>query len=196
MEFSRQKYWSGLPFPSPGDLPNTGIEPSISCIADGLFTTELPGKPKHDAWSPVNLSPYLLNEWINVWMFVNNGDKMPTKLHWEEIKVVSGRIFLHNHRCGYVGGVIFPLLSSCLCFLCVSWVQGSWEPAAGEHPLGIALSLCWLALGWYRRLPGTEPGRSLWEGHCISLWPPLDGRGEAWKVFLLTYHSFPTDCSI
>ena len=27
MEFSRQEYWSGLPFPSPGDLPNSGIEP-------------------------------------------------------------------------------------------------------------------------------------------------------------------------
>ena len=27
MEFSRQEYWSGLPFPSPGDLPNTGTEP-------------------------------------------------------------------------------------------------------------------------------------------------------------------------
>ena len=28
MEFSRQEYWSGLPFPSPGDLPNSGIEPA------------------------------------------------------------------------------------------------------------------------------------------------------------------------
>ena len=29
MGFSRQEYWSGLPFPSPGDLPNSGIEPSL-----------------------------------------------------------------------------------------------------------------------------------------------------------------------
>ena len=29
MEFSRKEYWSGLPFPSPGDLPNPGIEPSL-----------------------------------------------------------------------------------------------------------------------------------------------------------------------
>ena len=35
MEFSRQEYWSGLPFPSPGDLPNPGIEPrSLSLQAD------------------------------------------------------------------------------------------------------------------------------------------------------------------
>ena len=33
MGFSRQEYWSGLPFPSPGDLPNSGIEPRASCIS-------------------------------------------------------------------------------------------------------------------------------------------------------------------
>ena len=37
MEFSRQEYWSGLPFPSPGDLPETGIEPrSPALLADSL----------------------------------------------------------------------------------------------------------------------------------------------------------------
>ena len=39
MGFSRQKYWSGLLFPSPGDLPNR-----VSCIAGGFFTSELLGK--------------------------------------------------------------------------------------------------------------------------------------------------------
>ena len=38
MGFSRQQYWSGLPFPSPGDLPNPGIEPRVSCIAGRCFT--------------------------------------------------------------------------------------------------------------------------------------------------------------
>ena len=36
--FSRQEYWSGLPFPSPGDLPNPGIEPWVSCIVGSFFT--------------------------------------------------------------------------------------------------------------------------------------------------------------
>ena len=45
MGFSRQEYWSGLPFPSPGDLPNPGIEPgSLAFQADAL-TSELPRKP-------------------------------------------------------------------------------------------------------------------------------------------------------
>jgi len=43
MEFSRQEYWSGLPFPTPGSLPDPGTEPS--CFAGGLFTTVPPGKP-------------------------------------------------------------------------------------------------------------------------------------------------------
>ena len=35
---SRQEYWSGSPFPSPGDLPNPGIKPRSSCFACGFFT--------------------------------------------------------------------------------------------------------------------------------------------------------------
>ena len=45
MGFPRQEYWSRLPFPSPGDLPNPGIEPASLTLADRFFTTEPPGKP-------------------------------------------------------------------------------------------------------------------------------------------------------
>ena len=38
MGFSRQEYWSGLPFPSPGDLPNPGTEPASPALAGGVFT--------------------------------------------------------------------------------------------------------------------------------------------------------------
>ena len=44
MGFSRQEYWSELPFPSPGDLPSPGIKPASPALAGGLFTTESPGK--------------------------------------------------------------------------------------------------------------------------------------------------------
>ena len=49
MEFSRQEYWSRLPIPPPGDLPNSGIEPTSPAspaLAGGFFTTEPPGKPR------------------------------------------------------------------------------------------------------------------------------------------------------
>ena len=36
--FSRQRYWSGLPFPSPGDLPDSGMEPGSPALAGGFFT--------------------------------------------------------------------------------------------------------------------------------------------------------------
>ena len=45
MEFSRQEYWSGLPFPSPGDLPNPGIEPRSPALQADTLLSEPPGKP-------------------------------------------------------------------------------------------------------------------------------------------------------
>ena len=45
MEFSRQAYWSGLPFPSPGDLPNPEIEPKSPALQADALTSEPPGKP-------------------------------------------------------------------------------------------------------------------------------------------------------
>ena len=44
-EFSRQEYWSGLPFPSPGDLPDPGIESRSSALQADYLPTEPPGKP-------------------------------------------------------------------------------------------------------------------------------------------------------
>ena len=45
MGFPRQEYWSGLPFPTPGDLPDPGIKPVSPALAGGFFTTEPPKKP-------------------------------------------------------------------------------------------------------------------------------------------------------
>ena len=43
--FSRQEYWSGLPFPSPRHLLHPGIKPTSPAIGGGFFTSEPPGKP-------------------------------------------------------------------------------------------------------------------------------------------------------
>ena len=45
MGFSRQEYWSGLPFPSPGDLPDPRIEPRSPALQADALTSEPPGKP-------------------------------------------------------------------------------------------------------------------------------------------------------
>jgi len=44
MGFSRQEYWSGLPFPSPGDLPYSGIEPGSPTLEADALTSEPPQK--------------------------------------------------------------------------------------------------------------------------------------------------------
>ena len=46
MEFPRQVYWNGLPFPPPGDLLGPWIKPTSPALASRFFTTELAGKPK------------------------------------------------------------------------------------------------------------------------------------------------------
>ena len=76
MEFSRQGYWSGLPFLPPGDLPNPGIEPAPPALAGGFFTPEPPGKPI--------VKPYML---------VHFGLKSP----WEVLVVVLLLLTLQSH---------------------------------------------------------------------------------------------------
>ena len=44
MGFSRQEYWSGLPFPSPADLPDPGIEPGSPALQTDVLPSEPPGK--------------------------------------------------------------------------------------------------------------------------------------------------------
>ena len=46
MGLHRQEYWRGLPFPSPGDLPNPGIELGSSALQGDSLLSELPGKPE------------------------------------------------------------------------------------------------------------------------------------------------------
>jgi len=49
MRFSRQEYWSGLPFPSPGDLPDPGIKHRSPTLQADALTSEPPGKPQMNA---------------------------------------------------------------------------------------------------------------------------------------------------
>ena len=55
MEFSRPEYWSGWPFPSPGDLPNTGIEPRSPALQADSLPAEPQGKPKNTGVGSLSL---------------------------------------------------------------------------------------------------------------------------------------------
>ena len=52
MVFSRQEYWSGLPFTAPGDLPNPGIKPRSPALQADSLPTELRGKPQKASKMP------------------------------------------------------------------------------------------------------------------------------------------------
>ena len=56
MGFSSQGYWSGLPFPPPGDLPNPGIEPRSSALQVDSLPAELPGKVPVSSYSRILIS--------------------------------------------------------------------------------------------------------------------------------------------
>ena len=48
MGFSKPEYWSGLPFPSPGDFPTLGIEPGSPAVQADSLPSEPPGRPRHE----------------------------------------------------------------------------------------------------------------------------------------------------
>ena len=57
MGFSRQEYWSGLPFPSPGDLSDPGIEPRSPALQADALSSEPPGKPDTEPLAKIH-EPY------------------------------------------------------------------------------------------------------------------------------------------
>ena len=68
MGFPQQEYWSGLLCPSPGDLPDQGIETAFlmsPCIGRWVLTTEPPGKPhgSTDLTTNPTLDVYILDAW-------------------------------------------------------------------------------------------------------------------------------------
>ena len=73
MEFSREGYWSGLPFSIPGDPPDPGIETvslASPALADGFFTTVLPGKP--NIYINIVLSNnFVIRDHLNQYIFMS-----------------------------------------------------------------------------------------------------------------------------
>ena len=65
MEFSRPEYWSGWPFPSPGDIPNPGIQPRSPTVQAESLPAEPQGKPRYTEMGRLSLLP-LLATWTLV----------------------------------------------------------------------------------------------------------------------------------
>ena len=78
MGFSRQEYWSGLPFPSPGDLTDPGIEPRSPEFQADALTSEPPGKPQYNTYSNAQIL-YEMSSSINrdICLSSSNIETMP-----------------------------------------------------------------------------------------------------------------------
>ena len=63
--FSRQEYWSGVPFPSPGDVPDPGIEPGASELQADALPSEPPGSPNSTYTKQLKYRPVLRNKCLN-----------------------------------------------------------------------------------------------------------------------------------
>ena len=70
MGFSRQEYWSGLPFPFPGDLPNPGIKPWSPALQADALPSEPPGKPL-SVGNFIQVSPPHFNHFSHEFLIVS-----------------------------------------------------------------------------------------------------------------------------
>ena len=74
-EFSSQEHWSGLPFPTPGDLSDPGIEPMSPALAGEFFTTAPPGEPPGE---PIHMYTYIYS--IHMYIYIHTHCFSVTKL--------------------------------------------------------------------------------------------------------------------
>ena len=116
MGFSRQEYWSGLPFPSPGDLPNPGIKPRFPALQADSLPAEPPGTPSH-LQGPPQISPS--------WPQGDLSDPCPCEFYSNHCYLFS-RSFHFVFRKGFQTQVSPSLVKSshglchgCVCFLCI-----------------------------------------------------------------------------
>ena len=125
MEFFRQEYWSGLPFPTLGYLPNSGIKhvsPTFPALTGKFFTTESAGKPYAHIPSTVSCT-------LASWVCFHSQQLTPESLHWQALLLV---LVLPDHiTCHSPLWLQLPLLS-----ISPSRVWAL-EPAIGSSPSGL-----------------------------------------------------------
>ena len=104
IRFSRQEYWSGLPFPSPGDLPNPGIEPGspawelVSCISDGFFTSKPHKREDHFAYNKKKAQGESGHLSDRICPKKGDGSSANTDFtHWKRWRLLCAKLFFLKH---------------------------------------------------------------------------------------------------
>ena len=102
MEFSRQEYWSGKLFPSPGDLPNPGIEPRSPTLLADSFPSEVPGFLSCSKVFWLNLGPIAKMQWAE------SLPRTPSSLLPE---IGEFHLWCPSAPCKWIWMICLPLLS-------------------------------------------------------------------------------------
>ena len=139
MEFSRPKYWSGQPFPSPGDLPYPGIEPRTPALQADSLPAELLGKLHFQAWSSAKLLLKVRN--FGCTFCTRNGlDSDRPTLLWGPSCLLAFKEGFQNSRLGKQCTISAFSPAARIPRSC--W-QGSFFPPTERSGLGIAAELPW-----------------------------------------------------
>ena len=99
MKVSRQEYWLGLPFPSPGDLPHPGIQPGSPALQPDSLLSDPPGKPEwtHSGQKFRRTGLFWYRFWTNVFVpyYLNTAVFPKADLGWETLcQRLNTRIYL------------------------------------------------------------------------------------------------------
>ena len=153
MDFPRQEYWSGLPFPSPGNLPDPGIEPESPALSARFFTAEPQGKPS-------GLWPCLIDHPVSR----NKVDGQPTRILLsqcsEDILDLRSRNLITE--CNRVSAsYLFWGLSQITEPKSLGWQEG-WLPRGCSTQLHEYLATCNLLQPRSVNIPPSFPQRGLW----------------------------------
>ena len=156
MGFSRQEYWSGLPFPSPGCLPNAGIEPQSPALQADAW----PGSPRLFFHCFLAVSHYVMSDcdtmdWSTPSFLHHLPEFSQTHIHWvsDTIQPCSCRPFLLQPSV-FPSIRVFPSVSA----LHIRWPK-YWNfnirPLQGWFPLGLIDLISLLSKGLSRGFSST-----------------------------------------
>ena len=157
MGFSRQEYWSGLPFPSPGDFPNPGIELGSPTLEADVLTSEPPGKLPNICISSVQLNsvaqlcPTLcnpMNHSSQASLSITNSRSSPKLMSIKSVMPSNHLLFCHPL-------ILPPISPSIRVFSNESTLPMRWPKywsfsfnitPSNEHPRLISFRMDWLDL--------------------------------------------------
>ena len=191
---SRQEYWRGLPFPSPGDLPNPGIKSAFPTVAGGFFTTKPLGKPSQDnrltktSYSPAKFTFQIV---IGKDQPERKEVQFPCRFPCNTTEVVlSDAVSLREELPGEKSTAVdsnsvFP--NGSLLIACMRITQKACWRMPGPTPR-VSNSGSRDSKG-----PNKFPGDAAIAGRTISLWEPLVWKMKGQRVLMVPPYSLESD---